>query len=213
MTGTLLVDGMADLCVECGGCGETRPPIVPKIRPARHGFVLPLTYGMSAARLAPPRAAAFTLVELMVVLAVIAILALMMLPSYVDTMVREQVNEALPLAEIAKKPVDVIWGMTQTLPADNAAVGLPLPEKVVSNLVSALEVRDGAIYMTFGNRAHGQLKGLVLTIRPALVEDAPVVPIAWVCGFAAAPDKMSLRGENKTTVPARYLPMKCREKP
>jgi type IV pilus assembly protein PilA len=182
-------------------------------RPARHGFALPLTYGMPAARLAPPRSAAFTLLEMMVVLAVIAILALMMLPSYVDTMVREQVNEALPLADIAKKPVAAAWGATQTLSADNAAAGLPPPDKVVSNLVAALEVRDGAIYMTFGNRAHGQLKGLVLAIRPAVVEDAPVVPVAWVCGFAAAPDKMALRGENRTTVPARYLPMKCREKP
>ena len=166
----------------------------------------------AAARTAPPRSAAFTLVEMIVVLAIIAILALMMLPSYVDAMLREQVKEALPLADIAKKPVAAAWSATQTLPVDNAAAGLPLPDKVVSNLVSALEVRDGAIYMTFGNRAHGQLKGLVLTMRPAVVEDAPVVPVAWVCGYAAAPEKMTLRGENRTTVPAKFLPLKCREK-
>jgi type IV pilus assembly protein PilA len=162
------------------------------------------------ARRCPP---GFTLVEMMVVVAIIAILALMMLPSYVDAQLRDQVAEALPLADIAKKPVAAAWSATQTLPADNAAIGLPVPEKVVSNLVSALEVRDGAIYMTFGNRAHGQLKGLMLTIRPALIEDAPVVPVAWVCGYAPAPDKMSLRGEDKTSVPARYLPARCRATP
>jgi type IV pilus assembly protein PilA len=154
----------------------------------------------------------FTLIELIVVVAIIAILALIMLPSFVDTMVRNQVAEALPLADIAEKPVAAAWSATQAFPPDNAAIGLPQPDKVVSNVVSALTVRDGAIHMTFGNRAHGQLKGLVLTIRPAVIDDAPVVPVAWVCGFAPAPDKMTLHGENKTTVPARFLPMKCRER-
>jgi type IV pilus assembly protein PilA len=158
----------------------------------------------------PHAAAAFTLLELMVVVAVIAILALIMLPSYVDTMVRNQILEALPLAEIAQKPVAASWTATQAFPADNAAAGLPLPDKVVSNLVSAVVVRDGAIDMTFGNRAHGQLKGAVLSLRPAVVADAPVVPVAWVCGFAAAPEKMTVHGENRTTVPARYLPARCR---
>jgi type IV pilus assembly protein PilA len=152
----------------------------------------------------------FTLLELVVVVAIIAILALMTLPSLVDTLVRDQVNEALPLADIAKKPVAVSWTVTQTLPPDNASVGLPVPDKVVSNLVSALLVQDGAIHMTFGNRAHGQLKGRVLTLRPAAVADAPVVPVAWVCGFAPAPDKMTLYGENRTNIPQRFLPVKCR---
>jgi type IV pilus assembly protein PilA len=49
-----------------------------------------------------------------------------------------------------------------------------------------------------------------LTLRPAVVEDAPVVPIAWVCGYAPAPEKMTVHGENRTTVPQRYLPWKCR---
>lgn len=152
----------------------------------------------------------FTLLELVAVLAVIAILALMTLPSLVDTLVRDQVNEALPLADIARKPVAAAWSTAHAFPPDNASVGLPVPDKVVSNLVSALLVQDGAIHMTFGNRAHGQLKGRVLTLRPAAVADAPVVPVAWVCGFAPAPEKMTLYGENRTNVPQRFLPAKCR---
>jgi len=157
------------------------------------------------------RAAGFTLVEMMVVVGVVAILALMMLPSFVDKLVRDQVVEALPLADIAKAPIALSWTGTQAFPPDNAAVGLPAPDKVVSNLVSAVAVQDGAIHMTFGNRAHGTIKGAVLTVRPAVVEDAPVVPVAWVCGYAAGPDKMKVHGENRTSIAPRYLPLKCRQ--
>jgi type IV pilus assembly protein PilA len=152
----------------------------------------------------------FTLLELMVVVAILAILALMTLPSYVDALIRNQVVEALPLADIAKKPIGLAWSATQAFPPDNASIGLPPPDKVVSNLVSSMVVQDGAIHMTFGNRAHGRLKGAVLTFRPAVVEDAPVVPVAWVCGFSVGPDKMTIHGENRTSVPPQYLPAKCR---
>jgi type IV pilus assembly protein PilA len=152
----------------------------------------------------------FTLLELMAVVAIVAILALMALPGFVDTIIRNQVLEALPLADIARRPVDASWAAAQSFPADNAAIGLPVPEKVVSNGVSAVAVQDGVIHITFGNRANGLIKGKVLTLRPAVVEDAPVVPVAWVCGYAAPPEKMTVRGENRTNVPQRYLPWKCR---
>jgi type IV pilus assembly protein PilA len=37
-----------------------------------------------------------------------------------------------------------------------------------------------------------------------------MVPVAWVCGHAATPDKMSAKGLNKTDVDAKYLPLNCR---
>lgn len=156
------------------------------------------------------RGRGFTLLELMAVVAIVAILALMALPSFVDTILRNQILEALPLADIARKPIDASWTATQAFPADNAAIGLPQPDKVVSNLVSGVVVEDGVIHLTFGNRANGLIKGKVLTLRPAVVDDAPVVPVAWVCGYATVPDKMTVRGRNRTTVPQRYLPWKCR---
>jgi type IV pilus assembly protein PilA len=154
----------------------------------------------------------FTLIEMMVVLAIIAILALMMLPSYQDKLVRDQVFEALPLADIAKKPLAASWAFAQAFPADNAGAGLPPADKVVSNLVRALSVQDGAIHLTFGNQANGVLRDKVLSLRPAVVEGFPVVPVAWVCGYAAPPDQMTVKGENRSDVPARYLPRKCRQK-
>lgn len=152
----------------------------------------------------------FTLTEMMVVIVVIGILAMMAVPSFQERIVREQIVAALPLADIAKSPVAASWTATQTFPADNAAAGLPTADKVVNNYISALSVKDGVIQITFGNRAQNLIKDKILSIRPAVVEDAPVVPVTWVCGNAPGPDKMTIKGVNSTNVPNNYLPQGCR---
>jgi type IV pilus assembly protein PilA len=152
----------------------------------------------------------FTLIEMMVVLSVIAILAMMLVPTFHDRAVREQVTEALPIAEIAKPPVGASWMLLKTFPPDNAAAGLPPPEKIVSNFVSSMWLENGAIHIRFGNRAYSQIRDKTLTLRPAVVEDAPVVPISWVCGFAPVPNKMTVKGNNRTDVPKGYLPTRCK---
>jgi type IV pilus assembly protein PilA len=157
-----------------------------------------------------PRHRGFTMIEVMMVVGVIAILAMIALPSYIETLVRNQINEALPLADLAKAPVAAAWAAGVPLPVDNEAAGLPAADKIVSNFVSSTLVQDGAIQITFGNRANGALKGKILTLRPAVVADAPIVPVAWVCGNATPPDKMTVKGQNKTDVPTLYLPLKCR---
>ena len=151
----------------------------------------------------------FTLLEMLVVLGMIAILSLIALPSYLDRIVRQQIEAALPLAEVAKRPVGAAWALTQAFPADNAAAGLPPADKIVGNQVSAVTVQDGAIHITFGNTVAGALKGKILTLRPAIVEDAPIVPVAWVCGNAAVPDKMTVKGDNRTSVANAFLPLQC----
>lgn len=152
----------------------------------------------------------FTLVEMLVVVGVIAILALMTIPSLIEKTVRDQVSEAMSIADVAKLPIALAWGTAQSLPADNAAAGLPVADKVVGNYVSSVAVQDGAIHLTFGNRANSSILGKVLTLRPAVVPDSPVVPVAWVCGNATVPDKMTVKGINRTDVPPIYLPLKCR---
>lgn len=151
----------------------------------------------------------FTLIEMLVVMALIAVLAGLAFPSLQGKLVREQIVEAMRIAEIAKAPVAVQWTLTKTLPADNAAAGLPVAEKIVGNHVESVVLENGAIHVTFGNRANGAIQGKVLTLRPGVVEDAPVVPVAWVCGHASAVDKMKAQGADRTTVAVRYLPLNC----
>ena len=150
------------------------------------------------------------MVELMVVIGVIAILALIAAPNISDKIVRDQIVDAVRLADIAKTPVALLWATTATLPVDNAAAGLPAADSIVNNYISAVAVESGAIQVTFGNRANGNIRGKVLSFRPGVVEAAPIVPVAWVCGNAEPPGRMSVRGLNKTSVALKYLPLNCR---
>ena len=152
----------------------------------------------------------FTLIELMVVVAIAVGLMLVTLPGLTDKVVRDQVAEALPLADIAKAPIELAWRGSLPLPADNAAAGLPAADKIVNHQVQSVTVAQGAIHITFGGRAHKELQGKVLTVRPAGVEDARIVPVTWLCGGMAAPAKMTAQGENKTNVPLKFLPARCR---
>ena len=152
----------------------------------------------------------FSVIEMMIVVAIIAILAMIAVPSAITRIVREQISAALPLADAAKEPAAAQWKALKTLPADNTEAGLPAPDKVVSNLIAALEVEKGVIHMTFGNKANVQLQGKILSIRPAVIEESQAVPIAWVCGNAKPPAKMTLFGNNRTNIDVKYLPFACK---
>lgn len=152
----------------------------------------------------------FTLIELMVVIAIMGILATLALPSYHERIVQTQVQEALQLSDFARTAVAQYYGKRAQLPRDNAAAGLPPAGKIVGNYVSRLEVQDGAIHLTLGNRVNKFAADMVLVIRPAIVADAPAVPVAWVCGNATAPKGMRVAGANKTSLPPHYLPIDCR---
>ncbi len=152
----------------------------------------------------------FTLIEAMITIAVIAILALIALPSFQDRTIRLQVADALTLADLAKQAVAAQYAKTGALAIDNAAAGLPPADRIVNANVSSVTVRGGAIDLRFGNSVNRNLVGKVLTLRPATVEGYPQVPITWVCGSAAAPDQMRINGDNLTNVPAVNLPIACR---
>src|SRR5204863_9753218 len=96
----------------------------------------------------------FSLMEITVVMAIVAILAQIAVPGYTDRIVRDQIAAALPLTDIAKAPVALSWATLQSFPADNAAAGLPPAEKIVNNFISSVAVQAGAIQITFGNSAN-----------------------------------------------------------
>jgi type IV pilus assembly protein PilA len=154
----------------------------------------------------------FTLLEAMVTVAVLGILAVMAIPNYMGALARDQIASALPLADIVKAPIALSWTNAQTFPADNASAGLPSADKIVNNYVSSMAIVNGAIEITFGNRASGLISGKVLSLRPAVVADAPIVPVTWVCGYAEGPAKMTVRGDNRTNIPGDYLPPICRSR-
>jgi type IV pilus assembly protein PilA len=152
----------------------------------------------------------FTLFELMVVVSIIAILALTTVPFYIDRAIQQQVKEGIEFAEFAKKSVSIVWGLTGTFPEDNAAAGLPEPAKIISTYVSALNVKQGAITVTFGSKANRFIQGKHVTLRPGYVPDAPIVPLSWVCGLAAPVAGLQFAGENATDIPPARLPVSCR---
>lgn len=151
----------------------------------------------------------FTLIEMMAVLAVIAILAMIAIPSQMDRIVKEQVIEGIKLAELATKRVDAYWLANGKLPENNEALDLPVPDKIVSARVSSIAVDKGAVHIRFGNQVNGSLNGKVLSLRPAIVDDAPAVPITWICALHATPEKMNAKGDNRTDIKSNLLPLRC----
>ena len=157
------------------------------------------------------RHAGFTWIELVMVLAVMGILALMAIPVLQEGTLRKQVKEGLSLADVGKAGVQSAYGLAGEMPPDNKAAGLPEPEKIVGTMVSSVRVDNGAITVTFGNNASKVLSGRKITLRPAVVPDQLVVPIAWLCHAANVPKGMEVRGgRDETDLGNEMLPVDCR---
>jgi type IV pilus assembly protein PilA len=152
----------------------------------------------------------FSVIEMMIVVAIIAILAMIAIPSSLDKIIREQVAAAVPLADAAKEPAAEIWKKEKKIADNNEALGLPTPDKVVGNFIKSTMFENGAIHMVFGNKAHKNIQDKTLSIRAAVIEESNAVPIAWVCGNAKTPDKMTVKGANKTDLAKEFLPLGCR---
>lgn len=157
------------------------------------------------------RARGFTWIEMLMVIAVIGILALMAIPGMQETAMRKQVKEGLELAQLAKAGVQAAYTASGDLPAHNAAAGVPPANRIIGNLVREVAVEAGAITLTFGNNASRALEGRRLTLRPAFVPGQPTVPIAWVCHAARVPQGMEAHGRDATDIPAKFLPIECRD--
>ena len=101
----------------------------------------------------------FTWIELVMVLAVIAILGALAIPGMQDTTLKKQVREGLELADVAKKGVQVAWATAGELPRNNEEAGVPPKDKIVGNVVKEVEVDHGAIHVTYGNNASRRSPG------------------------------------------------------
>ncbi len=150
------------------------------------------------------------MLEVVIVIGILAILAAMAIPSMANSIVRKQIVEAVPLVDFVKTAIGAVWAKNTAMPSDNSTAGVPPADKIISNYVSAVNVKDGAINITFGNQVHSLIKDKVLTLRPAVVPGYPAVPLSWVCAKAAVPSGMTVLGTDVTTVPVAMLPFNCK---
>src|ERR1700754_2379782 len=103
----------------------------------------------------------FTLIELMIVVAIIAILAAIAIPQYQNYLIRTQVSEGMNLADGAKTAVAEFYNNTGRWPSLNKSAGLPLPGSISGKYVTQVTVIGdvaGKIKATFGNEANAKLK-------------------------------------------------------
>ena len=152
----------------------------------------------------------FTLIELMIVVAIIGILASIAIPAYQDYTIRAQVAEGIMLIDELKPSIRDFYRDRGVFPNDNAMAGVPAPEHLLGQYVAGVEVVDGAMNIRFGNKAHTSLSGSTLTIRPIYVTANPTSPISWNCGFSSPPNGMSAQGADVTDVSPTFLPASCR---
>ncbi len=149
----------------------------------------------------------FTLIELMIVVAIIGILAAIAIPAYQDYTIRAQVTEGLNLAADLKAAVAEQFAQTGAWPANNAALGITLIKS--GKYVQGVAVTTGTINITYGGvNANANLAGTILSLRPTTSPNGDVI---WNCGYkaivgAAVPPS----AVSTTSVTARYLPSTCR---
>lgn len=152
----------------------------------------------------------FTLIELMVVVAIIGILASIALPRYQTYIHRSEMVEALSMASNVRREVRRYYQEQRDFPADNAMAGVPEPDKLIGNRITQVVVDDGAIHVSMGHKASKPLQGKTLTFRPAVVKGSPTSPITWLCGYDEAVEGMKPVGANNTDVSRELLPSSCR---
>ncbi|NVJ49770.1 MAG: pilin [Gammaproteobacteria bacterium] len=152
----------------------------------------------------------FTLIELMIVVSIIGILAAIALPAYQQYTLRAQVVEGFTIVDELKPLIKEYYKNRGRFPANNIEAGLPDADKLIGNYVSRVEVNNGALHITFGQKVNTHLKDEQLSIRPIVVTGSPMSPISWLCGNGSIPDGMEPRGENKTSLRREFLPAACR---
>jgi type IV pilus assembly protein PilA len=164
----------------------------------------------------------FTLIELMIVIAIIGILAAIAIPAYQNYTIRAQVTEGLNLADGWKTAVSEFYAQNGQMPTGvtNTAANanqttMFVTGKATGKYVSDITIVAGAIQVTYANAApqsaNKQIDGGLLYLIPALNANKDIV---WVCGLYTRPTDTTLDTNTtatsaSTTIAAQYLPSAC----
>ena len=141
----------------------------------------------------------FTLIELMIVVAIIAILAAIAIPAYQDYLVRAQVSEGATLMDGGKTAVAEFYANNGRMPGTNESAGLATDTSITGSYVSQVLVSStGILQATYSKtspqKANTAIDTKVLSLSPITTGGS----MKWSCTNAL------------TTVPTKYLPSSCR---
>jgi type IV pilus assembly protein PilA len=138
----------------------------------------------------------FTLIELMIVVAIIAILAAIAMSQYQDYVIRAQLSEGMSLADAVKTTIGDFYQNRGTFPSTNPSAGLAIPTEIQGKYVTQVSTTNGVITSTFGNDVNAAVVGATLDFSPITHAGS----IEWRCK----------KGSVGPALQDRWLPSNCR---
>ncbi|HFC6821634.1 TPA: pilin [Neisseria meningitidis] len=157
----------------------------------------------------------FTLIELMIVIAIVGILAAVALPAYQDYTARAQVSEAILLAEGQKSAVTEYYLNHGIWPANNNSAGVASASDIKGKYVQSVEVKNGVVTATMASSGvNKEIQGRKLSLWAKRQNGS----VKWFCGQPVTRDNAKATNDDVTAdngtdkkIDTKHLPSTCRD--